>query len=465
MKTTLNMILLATLIMFASVRLYSQEVRVNAFQHYIRWVNEVNLPRYIKEKDIQDSVMQYASYLLSKRFGDAKVTMPASIDVDYIEVFGKAKMAPMKTAQAGEIQVNIMSFLTRATVGFGVNWSMEVVANQDGKTIYQKKKEHEIEYFSRSGYISSSVWYTPETYVKVYRRLLEEVLTDTVNLPEKVVIGSVQEKEALIAEYVPGYRKAIINAKGNFMGGGNFSMALSEGKDTLARIRYRDGAEQTQEWSRLGIGASLLKDLTGIDFATKARIKVVNTGKLFYDNGTEVKLRITFVGAGTRWTDGTTEYLFSTDPAIVDAYIDNRIVGSLAYVNYVYPLETGNASQVLPQTFPVGHSLRGMIGEDTVYAEYEPRDNIIRIFENRRSVAALLLENAVEGSEYYSGQKMGKNKFTVTSAMNAKKKNAELNEAYYFYVDPAMPREKVERYMDLILMLLFCKGNNPGAHG
>lgn len=450
---------LVVIMLFSFFGSFGQEVKINAFQHYIRWVNEISLPRYITEGWIQDSILEHTSILLGSKFKSDSVVKPKAIEVDYIEMFGKPKMKGMAPAVPGQIQVNILSFMTRATTGLGVNWSMEIIANQDGKTIFQKKVPHEIEYFSPSGYMSSTIWYSPENFLKLYKALLDELLTDTVTLPAKIIIGSIKEKEELISRSIPGARKALMTGRGNFLGGGNFTMALSEGADTVSRVRYRNGWDSYRESGPPGIGAQIFKAFTGVDVATNIKVKITYNGKITYDDGREIYLKLRYYTTGLRWTDGEREYSFSSTPAVVDAYAKDVNVASMVYMNYEYKVPQVSLAQQNFQSIPVGHSVRGRIGEDTVYAEFDPEENIISVYENKVAKVAVLLENVKEGGRSYSGQKLSKNKVTVTPEINFGKSKGDFDESYNFYYSPDLQRERLDKFMDVILVLFFCKGN------
>jgi hypothetical protein len=156
----------------------AQQVTVHSFQHVIRWVNENNLPRYIAEKEIQDSILDFTGGALKGLFMAESVKTPDQISVKFIEIMGKGKIeVPPAPASPDDISVNLLSFVTRGTTNFAVLWNMEIIAVQGGKVIYQKKKEHEIEYFSASGYMTPISWYTPEQYISLYKKLMNELLT------------------------------------------------------------------------------------------------------------------------------------------------------------------------------------------------------------------------------------------------------------------------------------------------
>ncbi len=430
----------------------SQQVTVHSFQHIIRWVNENNLPRYIAEQDIQDSVLQYFSVELQHLFKAESVKMPEKISVGFIEVFGKGKLAmPPASDNPKDINVSLLTFVTRATAGFAVNWKMEIIALQAGQVIYQKKKEHEIEYFSASGYMTPISWYTQEQYIALYKKFVNELLSET-SLPEKIVIGTPEEREAEVRESIKDPKKAVLTSRGNFFNGGNFTMALSSGIDTLARVRFRDGGEATSR-SFSGVGAGILSGLTGITFGYDSKVKVKLFGRLEYENGRSLKLAMHFMAVEKRYTDGSSGGIMSSSPMIAEAYEDEETIASFAYVNKFLETQKSMKNQLDFQV-PVAHMLKGEIGKNEIYAEFDPTTNMVRVMENKTSKVVIILEPVTAGGTF-SGQKMTKNKVTMMPVS----KNKGEPESYNFYHQPDLTKEDLLRYMDVVMLLFFCKGN------
>lgn len=447
-------VILFVAVMFSiSLRSEAQQVTVHSFQHVIRWVNENNLPRYIAEQEIQDSILDFTNGALKTLFKAESVRTPEQISVKFIEVFGKAKMeAPPAPASPNDISVNLLTFVTRATTGFGVNWNMEIAAVQGGKVIFQKKKEHEIEYFSASGYMTPISWYTPEQYIALYRKMMNELLTET-SLPEKIVIGTPEERGAEVREFIAVPMKAVLTNRGNFMDGKNFSMALSSGSDTIARVRFQNRGTETSRSLFSGVGASILSGVTGITFGFDSKVKVKQLGRLQYDDGRTLKLEMSWMEVEKRYTDGSSDGSMLSSPMIVEAFDDKEMVASFGYYNKVLKSQTSMRNQFDFQV-PVAHMLKGEIGKNEIYAEFDATTNMVRVMENKTPKVVIILEPVTAGGTF-SGQKMTKNKFTMMSVS----KNKGEPESYYFYHQPDLTKENLLRYMDVVMLLLFCKGN------
>jgi hypothetical protein len=56
--------------------------------------------------------------------------------------------------------------------------------------------------------------------------------------------------------------------------------------------------------------------------------------------------------------------------------------------------------------------LKGEIGKNEVYAEFDPVTNMVRVMENRTPKVVIILEPVTSGGTF-SGQKMTKNKVTM----------------------------------------------------
>jgi hypothetical protein len=100
-----------------------------------------------------------------------------------------------------------------------------------------------------------------------------------------------------------------------------------------------------------------------------------------------------------------------------------------------------------------GHVLR-QIGDNAIYAEFALTSNMISVMEDKTARVIVNLE-AVSPVGIFSGQKITKNKVPMFF-VNRNKGEAE---SYYFYYHPNITKDQLLRYMDVVLLLLFCKGN------
>src|SRR4051812_22882962 len=115
--------LLLAQLMF-SIGLAAQNIQLSSFQQTERWISQTNFPRYTSDKNISDSILAYTGEALKKRLNAPNVVVPSQIDYDYINMFGKPKMKD-PSGGANDFKVSILSFITRATVGYAIEWHMQ----------------------------------------------------------------------------------------------------------------------------------------------------------------------------------------------------------------------------------------------------------------------------------------------------------------------------------------------------
>ena len=143
----------------------AQTVNLSSFQHTQRWVSAYNFPVYTNEKNVQDSIFAFTSSSLKNKLNAKQVNLPEKIEYDYIGGFGKAKMKNIKTdGPANDFELSILSFITRATAGFAIEWHMETRILQNGQRIFSNKTEHELEYYNVYGYMRPIAWMSREEF-------------------------------------------------------------------------------------------------------------------------------------------------------------------------------------------------------------------------------------------------------------------------------------------------------------
>lgn len=445
---------------------HSQTVHVTSFQHIVRWVNELNFPPYITQDDVRDSVRQVVSDELGRHFKLTEVSMPADIEYRYISEFGKAAMKqPAAAGNAGDYQVAIYSFITRATVGFAVNWKMKVVANQNGKTVYTRETEHEIEYFSPSGYMTAVSWFSEESFIKTYRELFSELLENSNPLPGKIVLGSPEEKEKEIRMIIPDPGKLLLKTNGNFLQAGNFTLSLHKDKDSLAAVTYRDGwdASSGPLINMSEVGASLLSDLTGLRIGYNTKSKQKRFGRINYADGRELKLRMEWVEVTQRVSDGSVEGSYVTSPMVAEAYEQKELVAYFTFMSLNADVNVRRnmmAANVNPGQM-MNYKIQGKIGDYPVIASYNSQNGFIELSEDGKVKVIVNMQNLNPASNSFSGTKMTKNKKTMvgsTSGVGSRPRTGE-PEWYPFYHLPNLTERELLRYLDVILCLFFGMGN------
>jgi len=184
------------LLLLCGINLFSasQEMHVSSIQHVVRWVSESNFPDYTRDLRVQEVILNATAEALQKKFKTKTVLLPERVEYKYISGFGKATLNKPGNNSNG-YNVSVLSWITRATVGYAVLWKMEIMVQQNGKNIFSKETEHELEYFNTSGYVKPIAWMNEETFGNLFKNLVDEVLDIGEPLPAKILIGSIEEKE------------------------------------------------------------------------------------------------------------------------------------------------------------------------------------------------------------------------------------------------------------------------------
>jgi hypothetical protein len=143
------------LLLLCGINLFSasQEMHVSSIQHVVRWVSESNFPDYTRDLRVQEVILNATAEALQKIFKTGTVLLPERVEYKYISGFGKASLYKPVNNSNG-FNGSVLSYITRANVGYAVFWKMEVMVQQNGKAVYLKQTVHELEYFSASGYMN-----------------------------------------------------------------------------------------------------------------------------------------------------------------------------------------------------------------------------------------------------------------------------------------------------------------------
>ena len=164
------------LILLRPIAGFSQEGHVVTFSHTIRWLNESNFPNYFLITEIKDSINDLINKKLTQKLGIKNVTFPEKVEYNIITGFGKQKKVPSISNNPSGYNIDLFSFLTRATAGNAVFWSLNVVIRKDGVIILDKEVKHEIENANSSAYMTSLRWLSPHEFQKIFSGFINEAL-------------------------------------------------------------------------------------------------------------------------------------------------------------------------------------------------------------------------------------------------------------------------------------------------
>lgn len=452
-----------SLIIFCILNLCSasQEVNVTSIQHVVRWVSESNFPNYTWDLRVQEQMLNATAKALQKKYKTESVLLPERVEYKYISGFGKASLNKPANNSNG-YNVSVLSWITRATAGYAVLWKMEVMVQQNGKTIFSKQTEHELEYYSMSGYMNSIAWMDVGTFGNHYKNLIEEAFDIGEPLPAKIIIGSFEEKENEAKRLLNQPAQHLLKTKGNFLAGGNFIMKF-EKDDEIISLSYIDGAELSSTKDGMSeLGAKLLSSLTKLNIGYNSRTKQKRFGKLEHDDGKKLKLRMEWVEMTTKYTDGSYEEGGAISPIVIDVYNKIDLIGYFTFYS-----ELGSMTQEKTMGFTIEKPqpiffLKGNMNGIDLEVEYEPINELVIVSENKDPKIVVVMNNKNLKSRSFSGTKLSKNKVTMSGSSQgifSKKPKFENPEWYAAFTDASANNASLKSYAEAILLMFFAIGN------
>jgi len=439
---------------------HAQTVEVTSFQHAVRWLSESNFPNYVQEKDAQDSVMSVVQQCLRQQYHAEVIRLPPTINYRYIGSFGKANLKMPKQDGSEDFKVAVLSFLTRATVGYAVLWKMDAVVLQKGHTVFENKTEHELEYFSPTGYMSSNPWMKKEDFTQLFSEMLRELFQTGDTLSKKVIIGSAEEKEAEVKKLLPNAEPYLLKMSGSFLEGQNFIASLQHLNETPDTIMYRDGWEQSN--TKIGLSqitAGLVHQVTKLNVAYDLKSKQIRFGKLEYPDGRKLKLRMEWMEATEKTTDGQVWSEYQSSPMIVEVHSDKDLLAS-----YVYTTKSPDSSVSFGKSLSGSevYQLEGFNNGIPVSVVYDPGNDLVFLSYDRQLKLVMVLQNINPESRSFSGTTLSKNKISMGGISNGigKPKLKGTSEWYHLFYDASLTREQAGQSLEPLLMIFFGIGNS-----
>ena len=447
-------------IIYSSGVCQGQSVEVTSFQHVLRWLSESNFPNYMQEKDAQDSVLSAVTQCLRQRYHTEAIHLPADIDYRYINTFGKASLKMPRQDDSGDFKIGIFSFLTRATIGFAVLWKMEVVVQQNRHTIFQSTVKHELEYFSPTGYMSSNPWMKKEDFIQLFSDLVGELFQTRDTLPQKIIIGSPEEKEAEVKKLLSNPGEYLLKVNGSFLQGQNFIASLHRENESDDTIMYRDGWDQSN--TKIGMSevtARFVHEITGLNMVYDLRSKETRFGRFEYQNGRKLKLRMEWMEATKKTTDGQLWSVSQTSPMIVELYSNKDL---LAFYTYAWKLPDSAVSFGKSLSGESVHQLEGFNNGVPISVVYDPGNELVFLSYDRQLKLVMVLQNINPESRSFSGTTLSKNKTSMGGISNgiSKPKLKGTSEWYHLFCDASLTREQAAQLLEPLLMLFFGIGNS-----
>ena len=455
MKTLL---LFLSFVAFTVVLSWAQRVNVVSYEHALRWATENRFPNYFNDAAVKDSVFSNLSTTLKTYLKTDQVTVPSQIKYRLIEMFGKAKNAkPDFNSASPDYQVSVLSFITRATSGFAMEWSLDVKIYRGNKTVFDKSIHHEIEYFSSSGVFTAIPWFSKEEFVHFLSDMTGELFGTIPALGEKVIVGSPAIFEAGIYQWIPEAKRVVLKTNGSWKTGAKFSLAIQQDSDTLSSLLYREGFEIG--WPKLSMAsatAHFFSELTGLNIGYTAREKVTKYGRVQSSRGPVLRLRMEWIEATEEYTKSTDSYTQKVSPVVAELYNDDVLQGHYTYYRTAVSNISGNGlnQYVDPLATHIGtHFVYGMMLGQPIRVKYEEDKVTISLGNDQKIRAAVVMLNMNPDSRGFSDQKLSKDKKSVTSSSIGSVSADQATEWYYFYYDPSLSEEDLNFYLQSLVCL------------
>lgn len=456
--------------------LVAQEAHVTTFKHTVRWLNESNFPNYFIEKNTRDSIYSDVKKHLKKVLNFTQIDLPDKVEYKIISGFGKPKdETNSSVVPVGDV-VDIFSVLTRATTGFAVFWSVHVIIRNNGKTILDKEAKCEIENANAAGYMSTNVrWLSPIEFRKIFDGLLCEAIGTGQPIGEKVVVGSVGEKENEVRSWFPNSIMYVLKTNGAMQSGGNFSAILVNDNDTILRMEYKNKLDMVFEpLSAKPLFAGIFTALTGIGKEYTLKQKDHKSGVLEFSNKQQIKILLEWIEEVTYSTtsDETTSQI--TVPLIGQLIKDNQPQGEFVYQRISEVISTPEtkekfsliAGNIVENSYgtAIQHRVKGILNEVEFAVTYDELFSFSDIKVNNETWASMIFQNCnPENSQSFNEGKLSKNKKWMTSTFTnigkPKLNKGEKLEWYPVFIKNDVGVDKMAEICQLLVCLFFAMEN------
>ncbi len=477
-----NLLLFITVIFYFGVQLYplltfSQNVaRVISFKHTMRWLNESNFPNHFLLTNVRDSINATIQHDLIELLKINNVSFPDKVEYQIITGFGKPRNSSARPISSAGYDLEINSFLTRATSGYAVYWSVNIVIRKDGNNILEKEVKHEIEYSNASGYMTSIRWLTPIEFQSIFKGLFREAIGLENKFAEKIIVGRIEEKEKEIKSWFPESSRFMMKKRGSWLHAGNFAAQLEQDKDTLIRFIYKNKPEfKFGTISLKPILADLFTATTGIGTTYTIKEKERKRGVLEFSNGKNLMIGLNWIEEIT--TTNTTGEVQSriTVPLVGQIFNDTTLMGNFIYEK----ISTTLSSEVTKEKFSwvsgpytensygtaVIHRIIGKLQEKPFVAEYNELFGHVEVKIENQTLACMIFQNCnPENGQSFDNSKLSKNKRVMSGAnvnnvATPSLENEVKLEWYPIFIRKDFTSSEMETGLGILVCLFFGIGN------
>ena len=467
--------LVCLVMLFHPIFCSSQDTHVLTFNHSLRWLNESNFPNYFLIPEIRDSINNHISKALTQKFNVERVIFPENVEYNIITGFGKQKKNLSKPSDLPGYDIDLFSFLTRATTGSAVFWSVNIVIRKDGTVILDKEVKHEIENSNSSAYMTSLRWLTPSEFRNIFVRYVHEILELSDGNYDKIVVGDIETKENEIRSWFPNSVDYMLKMNGAWLSSNNFAFQLQKAKDTLVHGVYKTMPEIT--FGKVSLKTVLsrqITDVTGIGTSYTITEKERRRGSLEFSKGDKLTLELEWFEDITFTTNSDEVERRITVPMVGQLLIEGISVGDFVYEKITQVLKNSKTEEKFswisgPYTknsFGTAtiHRVRGNFHNIPFTAEYNELFGFMEIKLNSQTQAVMILRNCnPDNLRSFNKTKISKSKMVISGSSSnigaPSLGNESKIEWYPFLVKENATSEEMISGIEILVCLFFGIGN------
>ena len=468
-------ILLYVVFLFQPWVIMAQEARIITFNHTLRWLTETSFPNYFLLRDVRDTINADIQKYLVQQFNVTNVTFPDKVDYHIINGFGKPKYSSSESNNSAGYDAEIYSFLTRATTGKAVFWSVNVIIRKDGNIVHQKEVRHEIENSNISAYMKEVRWVSPHEFQKIFGELFREAIGIGGDYSAKIIVGDIMEKEKEMRQWFPGSTRYLLKKNGAWLNAGNFAAQMMNDNDTVLQFGYRNRLEfKFGKISLKPILADLFTELTGLGSTYSITEKERKRGVLEFSGGKNLQIEMNWIEEVTAFNiTGETKRQI-TVPLVGQIYTDTTLVGNFIYEKITQTLVSDQTREKFSwasgpyneNSFGtvVIHRVKGNLGNKPFTAEYNELFGLVEIKRDNQTLATMIVQNCnPENPNSFDKMRISKNKSVISeSGSNIGKPSigkGSKPEWYPFFVKANATADDMVTGVGIMVCLFFGIGN------
>ncbi|MGB8491960.1 MAG: hypothetical protein WCE64_12960 [Bacteroidales bacterium] len=478
-------------IAFLLIRLFSLEVLTSAqipqvvvFNHTLRWTDEVKFPNYFLQPEIRDSVFNNTKAELMTWLSVTDIKFPDDIQYSFIPGFGKNKSIMPENTTGDNTEIGIFSFITRATVGYGMLWNFKIIIRQNKKILLEKEVSHELEYFTPSGYLELRRWISPEEFRDIFHKLVRETLGFMPAANEKIILGSLESIEKRVQAISPRLKRTLLKINGGWKTGGNFSGLIESGTDTLLNFNFKQKEIiETKTSLKRPLLAALFTAITGFDIQYDEETISELDGVLTFPDNQLFEIKLKSITTRTNSVIGDDNRVTRISNPLTAEIFDQKLPSgyflyvSLEKVNTTdKTTEKTNAFSGTQKLNTLGieriHRIKGSLSDRPIFGEFNENQGIVMINSENDLLGVMIAENCNPESRSVSGGKVSKNKTFIApegyNSYNIKRtsmENTKKVEWYPFYLDENSTEESREFCIETLVCMFFGIGNMNSTSG